>query len=1599
MSQGLIEDDNRCHKKIKEIEVKEIIATTIEEPEISNDFDIVFNNDEINIENTNFSFNNINSEKDVEDKKEMIDRINEIDLDELSEEKNDSEIEYKKESESEDELSEEKNEQLSSSKNIDSISSLEEIIPENKSEIKETEFNTNNLSMDDISEMSSNSSAISEMSNSEQLGGSFVYNTNSNAKYLVFIYDNHDPDTMQKKFGKSVVMNEALIVNFFRAFDDKECTLIEEKGESTKGYSITLTSKQFKDFIDSTNGYKPFQVTIQDKAGNKFKGVSYQKDIEMLSNEPENRYMKKVYNTVEYGWTKAHMDEKGIIYIYDKKHNLRGTFNYVNYFEKGTEKERLSKVKISSKNPFLDRLQEREPIIFGQVGEKENKYSRACPWTDRRQPVILTKEEKEEIDLIAPGSYESVIEYASDPKKPYYYICPRYWDFLNMRPVEPDKVDKSKLISTTATGKEIMANITSKYIMELSHKGDFHTRVGYLTKYKTKDGLFVPCCFTQKDTNTTRTKKTLNQVGKFIQNATDQYELKKKQNEESEKELIESEIKDNETLPSVRKIKISKKIEAVKHINYILDGDKFPLEEHRRGHLTPILEKFFQMKHTECYSNLQKHKLKLNTHCLLRCGVQIDENQSFLAAMSFILYSTPVSIEELKKNIINVLNIDNIQSFHGGNIVHTFSDSAYENQDISEYTKSNLYKEFRSNIIAFKKIVNGYENFKKYLLSDEYIDYTYLWDIMCGGLLYRNKFNLVILHEDHEDPTHNLSIVCPSTTHSDYRFNPKLSTCILYRCRNYFEPIFSYYSTEKEYKEIKFFNIESQIPILSKILKKINEHIGDYCKEKVVNPKYMFKMNLYVDQMIKEIQKINGYTVKKQIMNLDGRIIGIIVSHDKDDFYVPCRSSQVSGDYELLNDTIWNNYNKTIYWLEKLYKDSKGKIPCKPKMRMIEDEMVIGILTETNQMIPLEVPEENTMNDNLQEVRDYNHITYDQYISSHPMKEEKAKAIQYLKLEQSFYSAFYNTLKIYINDIINLSIKLNIESILKSEESYNNKIEKIKSLISPVITNLFEFVEYDPKILENIKEINVCKNKDQEYCNFEDKSGKLLIPIYNLFNRTENNTLYINRFVDDLVLNLHIQHKFFNELNSTIFYTEKFNLSKNEILLLEKEINSYYNDNYRSIKTIPSINHLTIEDVQPSEILEVVHNKELNEPEEEEIQLDTLKQTKSEIVDVNKKDIIEEDYSSDEDEKVIPNKKELSPILEEATIETKEPTIEPIEPEIKPSEYINTDTIQNNLSMNVPAEVIQQKIKRTIKLIRKSNTQDKPNNQEIESAKEEIKEAVEMADRLHKKEKSPVSEDILIEAKEAEQQLIHLSEPSISDQPTKRKIKITQFKNKKEIQQTQIDPAWRECIKDTSYLTTGWKKYFPKGTRDFRIGVGKTYNSGEHNINCNFHLILTILKDYNNEIYRDYKLSDIKQMLIKMYNDYSNYRQFIMLKWKREKPTIYPYTKETTIEKIILSETYEFTEVDMALMIFYYDLPIVLFNQAKGKVKMLKRINHQEDYCYYIKMKGINIFMLYNYHEKTYKIYDIDLNPDHKKDIINPNMKLIDYLENDEFLV
>lgn len=1275
----------------------------------------------------------------------------------------------------------------------------------------------------------------------------------------VFIYDENHPEYLTKLFKQTLNLYPAEITDYFRAFNGSECTLVKTPGSKCKGYVVTLTDEQTKRIYEDL-----VNVMVYDKAGNEKNVRTHIKTLDEWTSDPSEAYLKKVYLTASFGW-KNKLDDKDVLFIYDIKHNVKGKYNNIHYITTEDDAD-LTKIRFTPSNPFLKRLQEREPTLFFKSTDgKHSQYSRMCLWSSKRQPVILTKEEKDRIDKEAPGSYDNVIEYGTDSKNPFYYICPRFWDLKHNISVHPSKVKPENLISRDVPDSKKHLNIQTKYIVELSKPGklpSYMTRVGFLSKQHPQ-GYYMPCCFTEKH-NTEKKKQDV--VEKRIEDAIKSYKQEAVEEREPEKQA-----------------------------NYIQDGNKFPLDEGRKGHLTPLLGRFFQVSTADCYSNMQKRKLKLNYPCLLRKGVEKTKHQSFLGSISFLLNMD--SIEDCKNKILKIVTIDTIQSFHNGNLSHTFSSKNYEDQDITPYKNSRLYKELRDSP-EFKKIVSGYENFCNYIKSDQPIDYTYLWEIICMQL-YKRRINMIVLYQESDDITQNISIVCPTTEHSIYSFDPQYPSIILYRKDDLFEPIYIYTETEKNFVQTKLFDIKTVNTRLINILEYIKVNMNK-CKGQKSNRIYEFKENLTLEQLTDEIKKLKGYKIEKEIMHVDGRIIGVLVK-EEDTFFVPCKPSASSENYKIVDDSIWNNYKTTVSSLERLYKQSSKRIPCKPVFRIIDDQMIVGILTETNQFIQLSEPEENKVKDDLKELNEHSYLDIDKEIAAHPFKKQKDKFIHYLKLEKSFYNAYFNTIKITINEISNISKRSSIEKIINSNEPFDTKLDKVRGILRPILDSKFIFTQYDDAILDELDDINICKSEEQPYCQFTNE-GQLLIPINNLFNGSDNEILYENRFLDDLIMNVHVQRVIFEEIHSTIYYTDRYNLSDNEILLLESLINNYF-DNNIPVKNIPSIVHRQFEDVQPSKIFEILNKSE---------------ETESDVSDAEIEEPNDSDYeeSSDEEEN------------------------EPDEPETNEEVNLNEPESEaevnlNEVSEEEPEPLTNQEVKNNITKTKKllEEYKQKPTKELNERLEEQIALTQNMAKELYKTTKTPETQELVVK----------------TSAPTTKKIE-------------KPGKDWEKCFV-VVYLTKKWKLYFPKGTKTFRIQTD--------NITCNYYMIIQILKDYKME-YAEHTILDVKHMLIETYKKYDKFRQFILQKWEVEKPREHKLFTNS-FEAIIMNETYPLTQVDVALLIYNYYIPITILNQSKENIKMIKGIKHSEDYSYYLKLQGSSQFMLFIYDKITYKIYDKDL--------------------------
>ena len=108
--------------------------------------------------------------------------------------------------------------------------------------------------------------------------------------------------------------------------------------------------------------------------------------------------------------------------------------------------------------------------------------------------------------------------------------------------------------------------------------------------------------------------------------------------------------------------------------------------------------------------------------------------------------------------------------------------------------KNNPYLLKLNDPVFKKNIVSAYENFINYFMSDEIIDYTYIWDLVTrpmdkGGVLFREGINLLIMNSPDDDITSKINVICPTNHYSNNFFDTEKKTLMMYLKSGYFEPL------------------------------------------------------------------------------------------------------------------------------------------------------------------------------------------------------------------------------------------------------------------------------------------------------------------------------------------------------------------------------------------------------------------------------------------------------------------------------------------------------------------------------------------------------------------------------------------------------------------------------------------------------------------------------------------------------------------------------------------------------------------------------------------------------------------------------------------
>lgn len=903
--------------------------------------------------------------------------------------------------------------------------------------------------------------------------------------------------------------------------------------------------------------------------------------------------------------------------------------------------EEMDVTNLQLRNYFQNKIEEKEPtLILRQKQGNYDSYSRLCQSSESRQPVIVNAKEMEKIRREYPeyNNPEHFIEYGTDPKNKYTYICPKYWNMKTNKPVSEQEM-KSKNLQKHIIPRNAKTVPANTYIYEFTNEKGLHYEYPNFISDRHPDGFCLPCCF--KDF---KTKKRLETRGKCMQGTTPTAPAEKvakkepktrkqrtpavpkgktkkqliqepdemepvEEADETEEEPEETEEEPPAVAPPVEEV-VDEEERAEEErekrqdsaIEYVKGPDKFPLKEGRWGYLPVGLQKLLDHDNTKCQISSTNTLLKPNHPCLLRHGVTYNPNQSFLECIADV---RELTLEQLKNEIYDILELDVFLMINNGNLVTDFfNDPNHEiSPDIMKRCNASTYsrkinKRDKDHTATFHRSCVSYDIFMDYFMSTtSVINHIHMWDIVSVAL----QVNIFVFEIPDDDITDNVEILCPTNHFSkNLLSSPYDDIVVIVKKHELYEPIYLYTRNERGPPTIKreFTKKDPSVNNLIKILKDIEKFMQTKCKPENVYKKekkgnvQIMQSPVHVATALDVFNKSKDYAVIAQVVNYNNKVIGLFVEasiksvkgiKDVVTCVVPVQPTGIlevlkenskskrapinSQIYMATDPDILSSYEDTIKFFDNLCTNTKGKIPCKLVFKVVEDEMVVGFITQTNQFVMIDppVPIFETEDDGIEVLYEiippYPTIDRDimaDVLAPNPHSAERERYVRMLKQESEQYVVFRNTIKL----------------LLKKQES-------IKDILRTLI---LEKGKEGERKLDNI--IGVLKDISADKIHFVDQET-LPIPLADLNVRDEdpivligngNEDKYYYKIADGLIRNTRLRQYL---LSSTPVVVEKdnFDINPNEIILNESMILEYY-DNLTAVKSKPN-KYTSYDEAQP----------------------------------------------------------------------------------------------------------------------------------------------------------------------------------------------------------------------------------------------------------------------------------------------------------------------------------------------------------------------------------------------------------------------------------
>lgn len=760
----------------------------------------------------------------------------------------------------------------------------------------------------------------------------------------------------------------------------------------------------------------------------------------------------------------------------------------------------------------LHRLQTYDNLLFKPRGKSADSYARKCGSSDDRQPIVLPYNPKLN-PKIDPESYTYALGPFGTEGRNNYYICPRAWCPFCELPIKMSAITKiyrkyfHKMRKECITG---LCPFCNKQVFIMSDKyfsREVHPRGAYpgFLKERHPEGYCLPCCFikpqnlpSKEKGGSTRYKDYMRCLGKDVEDDT----------------------------------------EKTGSIEYIYSRERSVIPAFRFGLLPEPVESFFNSK---ADSGLFKEGSK----AYLRGGVNQEfENQSFLCAIADLFLP-----QEIKQK--------RLQIFKEKVLIPRITEEIFLSSKMGELKKFFTLENSKK---------TAFENFKDYLLSNEKINEEFLWDILQKpNILEKFGVNIFIFT--------SRSLLCPMGEDLNSFYSPRRKSVFLIKDRNelFYETIQYVENNKGQMLAQQIFGFDDPIfnemgldPVLKGITT-IQENCGDILqinwnlirKKNLKEHFYPIEKEFYLHNTLIELEKLNDeYKPIGQLIDNYNKTIGIIL---KNKVYVPVRPSARSMRIPVLEDVPLTTVEREIFGLNEI--SSKTDLNLRPiQVIMSEDnDKVVALLTETERFVPVIEEKSNKSKLPIAKINFFGDID-DRIENQEHEFDNRVLKVQKYEFEQETYLRVLFEISKFIRKNDEYYKKL-IEIMDKKGENRKERMEEWVNSVWGLLITDEEPENFDIRVYHRLKERKACfsykddKCKNDMHCSLtKDGKCKLYVPRVNLVEGYNNEYLYKDKLVNELLYNTLIQHQVIEDtISETISFEREFN--KNEILISGSDVN------------------------------------------------------------------------------------------------------------------------------------------------------------------------------------------------------------------------------------------------------------------------------------------------------------------------------------------------------------------------------------------------------------------------------------------------------------